>query len=116
MLEIDGKVITESAVIQQVRKASGNEGLLLLFGGSAAATGRLADAGAAAAERAAAPAANSAPLHFRRPSAAQILEQIQPEPAMLPPEGSEERQRAAQLMRLERQLFSAWMQWLTSGW
>lgn len=35
---------------------------------------------------------------------------------MLPPEGTPERQRAAQLMRLERQLFSAWLQWLCNGW
>ena len=50
------------------------------------------------------------------PPSLQILEQIKPEPAMLPPEGSEERARAAQLMRLERQLFSAWLQWLCNGW
>lgn len=62
VLEIDGQVITESAVIQQV------------------------------------------------------LEQIQPDPPMLPPEGSAERQRAAQLMRLERRLFSDWLQWLCNGW
>lgn len=62
VLEIDGRMITESAVIQQV------------------------------------------------------LEQIQPERPMLPPEGSPERQRAAQLMRLERRLFSDWLQWLTTGW
>ena len=35
---------------------------------------------------------------------------------MLPPSGSPERQRAAELMRLERQLFSAWLQWLCNGW
>ncbi|KAL4421036.1 hypothetical protein ABPG77_007511 [Micractinium sp. CCAP 211/92] len=46
----------------------------------------------------------------------QVLEQIQPDPPMLPPEGTPERQRAAQLMRLERQLFSAWLQWLCNGW
>ncbi|PRW59564.1 glutathione S-transferase isoform A [Chlorella sorokiniana] len=62
VLEVDGQVITESAVIQQV------------------------------------------------------LEQMQPQPAMLPPGGSAERQRAAELMRLERQLFSAWLQWLCNGW
>ena len=46
----------------------------------------------------------------------QVLEQIQPDPPMLPPEGSAERQRAAQLMRLERRLFSDWLQWLCNGW
>lgn len=45
-----------------------------------------------------------------------MLEQIKPDPPMLPPEGTPERQRAAQLMRLERQLFSAWLQWLCNGW
>lgn len=50
------------------------------------------------------------------PHALQVLEQIQPDPPMLPPEGSPERQRASQLMRLERQLFSAWLQWLCNGW
>jgi glutathione S-transferase len=62
VLEIDGRIVTESAVIQQ------------------------------------------------------LLEALQPEPALLPAEGSAERQRAAQLMSLERRLFSSWMQWLTSGW
>ncbi len=50
------------------------------------------------------------------PHSMQVLEQLQPEPAMLPPSGSAERQRAAELMRLERQLFSAWLQWLCNGW
>ena len=56
VLEVDGQVITESAVIQQV------------------------------------------------------LEQMYPERPLLPPEGSPERSRAAQLMRLERRLFSDWLQ------
>ena len=62
VLEVDGQIITESAVIQQV------------------------------------------------------LEQLAPQPAMLPPEDSAERRRAAQLMRLERRLFSDWMQWLCNSW
>ncbi|PSC72974.1 glutathione S-transferase [Micractinium conductrix] len=62
VLEVDGRIITESAVIQQV------------------------------------------------------LEALDPETPMLPPEGSAERARAAELMRLERKLFSAWLQWLCNGW
>lgn len=61
VLEVDGQVITESAVIQQ------------------------------------------------------ILEQMYPQLPMLPAEGSQ-RERAAALMRLERRLFSDWLQWLCNGW
>lgn len=45
----------------------------------------------------------------------QVLEQLQPAPAMLPAEGTPEREAAAALMRLERKLFSAWLQWLCNG-
>lgn len=62
VLEVDGRVITESAVIQQ------------------------------------------------------LLEARHPAPAMLPPEGTAERARAAELMRLERRLFGDWLQWLCNGW
>ena len=44
------------------------------------------------------------------------LEEAFPESALLPPEGSRERQRANQLLRLERQLFGDWLRWLCSGW
>jgi hypothetical protein len=50
------------------------------------------------------------------PGPSQVLEQLKPDPPLLPPEGSPERQRAAQLMRLERRLFSDWLQWLCNGW
>lgn len=46
----------------------------------------------------------------------QMLEQMYPETPMLPPEGSTERAKAAELMRLERRLFSDWLQWLCNGW
>ncbi|KAH7618959.1 hypothetical protein NADE_005807 [Nannochloris sp. 'desiccata'] len=58
VLEIDGKIITESAVIQG------------------------------------------------------LLEELYPEPALLPKDGTQERARASALMRLERRLFSDWLQWL----
>lgn len=45
-----------------------------------------------------------------------LLEQMYPEPALLPPEGSEARARAAALFRLERRLFGDWLQWLCNGW
>ena len=35
---------------------------------------------------------------------------------MLPPPGSEQRALADQMLKLERQLFGRWLQWLTSGW
>lgn len=44
------------------------------------------------------------------------LERAFPQRPLLPARGTPERERADQLMRLERQLFSAWMGWLTSGW
>eukprot|EP00887_Chlorella_sp_A99_P006697 scaffold3.g6697.t1 len=43
-----------------------------------------------------------------------VLEQMYPERPLLPPEGSPERQRVAALMRLERRLFSDWLQWLAA--
>ena len=45
-----------------------------------------------------------------------LLEQMYPEPALLPAEGTPERARASSLMRLERRLFSDWLQWLCNGW
>ncbi len=62
VLEIDGKIITESAVIQG------------------------------------------------------LLEELYPEPALLPKDGTSERARASALMRLERRLFSDWLQWLCNSW
>ncbi|KAL4535030.1 hypothetical protein Ndes2437B_g05782 [Nannochloris sp. 'desiccata'] len=62
VLEIDGKIITESAVIQG------------------------------------------------------LLEELYPEPALLPKDGTQERARASALMRLERRLFSDWLQWLCNSW
>jgi glutathione S-transferase len=62
VLEIDGKIITESAVIQG------------------------------------------------------LLEELYPEPALLPKNGTQERARASALMRLERRLFSDWLQWLCNSW
>ena len=35
---------------------------------------------------------------------------------LLPQEGTPQRQRAEQLLRLERRLFSDWLRWLTSSW
>ena len=43
------------------------------------------------------------------------LEAAFPESALLPPEGSPQRQRALQLMKLERQLFGDWLRWLCGG-
>ena len=45
-----------------------------------------------------------------------LLEEWFPHPALLPPEGTEERDRASSLMRLERQLFGDWLQYLCNGW
>jgi hypothetical protein len=45
-----------------------------------------------------------------------VLESLYPEPALLPPAGTDAAKRAEQLMRLERRLFGDWMQWLTSSW
>ena len=47
---------------------------------------------------------------------AKLLEEWYPEPALLPPKQTEEASRAEYLMRLERQLFSDWLQWLCNGW
>lgn len=46
----------------------------------------------------------------------QLLEGWYSNPPLLPPEGTEERNRATSLFRLERRLFSDWLQWLTNGW
>lgn len=47
---------------------------------------------------------------------AQVLEELYPEMPLLPAQGSPERQRADDLLRLERRLFGAWLQWLCNGW
>ena len=44
------------------------------------------------------------------------VEEEFPAPALLPAEGTPERQRAEQLLRLERRLFSDWLRWLTTAW
>lgn len=45
------------------------------------------------------------------------LEQAFPENLpLMPPQGSPQRDRAQQLLRLERRLFSDWLRWLTSSW
>lgn len=46
----------------------------------------------------------------------QLLEEWFPHPALLPPEGTSEKARALELMRLERQLFGDWLQYLCNGW
>ena len=46
----------------------------------------------------------------------QLLEQWFPHPALLPPENTTEYEHAMSLMRLERQLFSDWLQYLCNGW
>ena len=46
----------------------------------------------------------------------QLLEKTHPIPALLPPDGTAERQRAAALLRLERTLFGDWLQWLCNSW
>lgn len=46
----------------------------------------------------------------------QLLEQWFPHPALLPPEGTKEHERSMSLMRLERQLFGDWLQYLCNGW
>lgn len=45
-----------------------------------------------------------------------LLEELYPEPALLPQDGTQERARASALMRLERRLFSDWLQWLCNSW
>ena len=47
---------------------------------------------------------------------AQLLETWYPEPALMPPKNTDDAARADKLMRLERQLFSDWLQWLCNGW
>ena len=44
-----------------------------------------------------------------------LLESMYPETPLLPAEGTAGRVRAGGLMRLERRLFSDWMQWLCNG-
>lgn len=46
----------------------------------------------------------------------QILEEKFPEKPMMPAKGSPSYHRAQKLMRLERQLFGAWLQWLCRSW
>ena len=45
-----------------------------------------------------------------------VLEAEFPDRPMLPPRESSEARDAARLLQLERRLFGAWLQWLTSGW
>ena len=47
---------------------------------------------------------------------AAALEREFPETPLLPADGTPERARASELLKLERALFSRWMGWLTSGW
>ena len=47
---------------------------------------------------------------------AAALESTFPETPLLPADGTPERARASELLKLERALFSRWMGWLTSGW
>ena len=44
------------------------------------------------------------------------LEDVFPDNKLLPPAGSKDAAVARDMLRLERQLFSRWMQWLTSSW
>ena len=46
----------------------------------------------------------------------QVLEEKFPEKPMMPAKGSPAYHRAQKLMRLERQLFGAWLQWLCRSW
>ena len=46
----------------------------------------------------------------------QVLEERFPEKPMLPTKGSPAYHRAQQLLRLERQLFGVWLQWLCRSW
>ena len=45
-----------------------------------------------------------------------VLEERFPEKPMLPAKGSSEYHRAQSLLRLERQLFGVWLQWLCRSW
>lgn len=45
-----------------------------------------------------------------------LLEEVYPEPALLPPSETVARARAMSLMRLERRLFGDWLQWLCNSW
>ncbi len=47
---------------------------------------------------------------------ARILENDFPDRPLLPAEGTPERGRAEELLRLERRLFSAWLSWLCQSW
>jgi glutathione S-transferase len=47
---------------------------------------------------------------------ARLLEEWYPQPALLPPQGSPEADRAQNLLRLERRMFSDWLQWLCNSW
>ena len=46
----------------------------------------------------------------------QILEERFPEKPLMPAKGSPAYHRAQKLMRLERQLFGVWLQWLCRSW
>lgn len=46
----------------------------------------------------------------------QVLEERFPEKPMMPAKGSPQYQRAQRLLRLERQLFGVWLQWLCRSW
>lgn len=45
-----------------------------------------------------------------------VLEERFPEKAMMPQKGTSEYHRAQGLLRLERQLFGVWLQWLCRSW
>ena len=45
-----------------------------------------------------------------------VLEERFPERPMLPSKGSPDYHRAQRLLRLERQLFGVWLQWLCRSW
>lgn len=56
-------------------------------------------------------------LYTESATIALLLEDTFPEHnPLLPPQGDPERKAAEALMKMERQLFGAWMQWLTSNW
>ena len=44
------------------------------------------------------------------------LERAFPDTALLPPQGTRQRDRADRLLKLERRLFSDWLRWLTTSW
>ena len=46
----------------------------------------------------------------------QVLEERFPDKPMMPAKGDPQYQRAQRLLRLERQLFGVWLQWLCRSW